>query len=74
MSIIDQPVLEKANELANNSTPIIGKNNQYKEYYQNIIENRVKILTDTDFDKINNIVLEKEKSNPETVVKYINNG
>ncbi|MBM7836681.1 DUF6973 domain-containing protein [Clostridium sardiniense] len=63
MSIINQPILAKANEITNDYKPTIEKSNQSKEYYQNIIENRGKILTTTDFDKINNILIQKEKNN-----------
>ncbi|WP_338631736.1 DUF6973 domain-containing protein [Clostridium baratii] len=63
ISIINQPVLAKATEIANNPNSTIEKNNQTKEYYQNIIENRGKILTTSDFDEINNLLLQKEKNN-----------
>ncbi|WWU66780.1 hypothetical protein QJR26_18360 (plasmid) [Clostridium baratii] len=63
MSIINQPVLVLANELTNNSNTTIDQNNQTKEYYQNIIENRGKILTYEDFEKIDKTIEEKEKNN-----------
>lgn len=63
ISIINQPVLALANELTSNSNTTIEKNNQTKEYYQNIIENRGKILTYNDFEKIDKTIEEKEKIN-----------
>lgn len=64
IALINQPILVQADEFDNNSSNYITKeNNHPKEYYQNIIETRGKILTDTDFDKINNTVLEKENNN-----------